>query len=183
MARAFAQYGEQGDRGEHWNSSRQVAPELGGGALEWHKARIAYLEGVRADMARQLENGENPQFNDHFFFFYSPLHLYRAATLSFPLSLPCLYVRFFLNFFSERLDRRSEVEQLEDAAHQQLRAAQALLSREREQREHAEQAVHDEMAQEMSAANRAAIDALDRADEATANCRALEIKVCFPILL
>jgi hypothetical protein len=90
---------------------------------------------------------------------------------------------FFSIFFSERLDRRSEVEQLEDAAHQQLRAAQALLSREREQREHAEQAVHDEMAQEMSAANRAAIDALDRADEAAANCRALEIKVCFPILL
>jgi len=29
-------------------------------ALEWHKARIAYLEGVRADLARQLESGEQP---------------------------------------------------------------------------------------------------------------------------
>jgi hypothetical protein len=26
--------------------------------LEWHKARIAYLEGVRADLARQLEHGK-----------------------------------------------------------------------------------------------------------------------------
>jgi signal transduction histidine kinase len=181
VARAFAQYGEQGDRGEHWNSSRQVAPELGGGALEWHKARIAYLEGVRADMARQLENGPSVQ-RPLLLFLFAASSLSRSHSL-FPSPSALPLCTFFSIFFSERLDRRSEVEQLEDAAHQQLRAAQALLSREREQREHAEQAVHDEMAQEMSAANRAAIDALDRADEAAANCRALEIKVCFPILL
>jgi len=77
----------------------------------------------------------------------------------------------------ERLARRTEVDQLEDKAHQQLRAAQALLSREREQREQAEQVVREEMAEEMAAANRAAIDALDRADEVTARCRSLESKV------
>ena len=82
-----------------------------------------------------------------------------------------------ISLILERLARRTEVDQLEDKAHQQLRAAQALLSREREQREQADQAVREEMAEEMSAANRAAIDALDRADEVTARCRALESKV------
>jgi flagellar biosynthesis component FlhA len=107
-----------------------------------------------------------------------------TRTVDIPLapfpSSSSLCILFFSLMFCpilERLARRTEVDQLEDKAHQQLRAAQALLSREREQREQAEQVVREEMAEEMAAANRAAIDALDRADEVTARCRSLESKV------
>ena len=49
VARAFAQSQAQ---------DPEVHRVVDDAALEWHKARIAYLEGVRADMARQLENGQ-----------------------------------------------------------------------------------------------------------------------------
>ena len=57
----------------------------------------------------------------------------------------------------------------------QLRAAQALLAREREHREGLEEQVRAAVAEEMAQANAAALEALDRADDATAHCRQLEV--------
>lgn len=153
-------------------------------ALEWHKARIAYLEGVRADLARQLESGES-LIEQNIFMNTVLIISCTCSSMSTLTYLPRLLMLILSPFLSislilERLARRTEVDQLEDKAHQQLRAAQALLSREREQRVQAEQAVREEMAEEVSAANRAAIDALDRADEVTARCRSLESKVTRP---